>query len=81
MTLNAELVSKAMQLTADERAELARQLILSLEPAEADTDAEQAWDAEIERRLEAIDGGTARLTDWRESIERARAAIRKANPQ
>lgn len=32
----------------------------------ADPDAEAAWDAEIERRIEAIEAGTIRLEPWAE---------------
>jgi putative addiction module component (TIGR02574 family) len=74
---STELLNKAMELSADERAELARRLILSLDSAPADADADGAWDKEIERRLERLDRGEAKLVDWRESVERARKSLRE----
>jgi hypothetical protein len=32
--------------------------------AEADPDAEAAWDSEIDRRIEAIEAGTVQLESW-----------------
>ena len=57
MTLAVEKYRSDLQsLSEDERAELAHLLILSLEPG-ADSDAETAWDAELERRAEEIRSG------------------------
>jgi Putative addiction module component len=80
MAIKQELVSTALDLPAGDRAELARQLILSLEPLEVDADADLAWEAEIEHRLKAIDSGEAVSVDWRKSIERARASLTKPTP-
>lgn len=41
----------------------------------ADKDAASAWDAEIQRRLAEIDGGTAKLIDREELRRRMRARI------
>ena len=51
-----------MNLPDEERAELAHDLIASLD-APADPDAADAWDAEISRRLAEIHAGTAKLVD------------------
>ncbi|HEV7765197.1 MAG TPA: addiction module protein [Thermoanaerobaculia bacterium] len=49
MTTNAQKVfEQALTLTANDRAELAAQLLASLDEVEADV--ESAWAAEIERR-------------------------------
>jgi putative addiction module component (TIGR02574 family) len=77
MAIKQELVSTALDLSADDRAELARQLILSLEPAEVDADADSAWEAEIEHRLQAIDRGETTSVEWRQAIERARSSLSK----
>jgi len=45
-------------LSEEDRAELAQFLIASLDEG-ADSDAEAAWDAELERRAEEIRGGQA----------------------
>jgi putative addiction module component (TIGR02574 family) len=59
MSNSAEkLKTELAQLSAQERAELAHFLILSLEGA-VDPDAEAAWDAELERREREISVGTA----------------------
>ena len=79
MSLHAELLNRVMTLPDNERAELARQLIISLESAapEAGADLDAAWDAEIERRLEQVDRGEVELRDWRQSIERIRATLKR----
>lgn len=48
----------ALGLAADERAELAHELLTSLD-GPADSDAASAWEAEIERRLDALQSGQA----------------------
>jgi putative addiction module component (TIGR02574 family) len=55
----------ALRLDDAARAELAAELLASLD-GPADPDAEQAWDAEIERRIEAIEAGQIRLEPWTE---------------
>ena len=55
----------ALKLPEIERAELAQELMASLDGS-ADADVEQAWDAEILRRLADIDAVTARLLDREE---------------
>ncbi len=77
MAIKQELVTTALDLPADDRAELARQLILSLEPAQVDADADSEWEAEIERRLQAADRGDAALGDWRQAVERTRNSLSK----
>ncbi len=71
----AELMSKALKLPCKDRAELARRLIESLDLSPAEAIVEEAWNAEINRRLDRLDRGDAKLIDWRESVERARRAI------
>jgi putative addiction module component (TIGR02574 family) len=58
MTQQAEkLRIEALQLTDADRAELAGALISSLE---SETDAEAAWDYELERRLAKIESGISK---------------------
>jgi hypothetical protein len=68
-----------MKLPADQRAQLARRLILGLETPDydADADADQLWEREIERRLQAIDRGEVEPLEWRQSIDRARQSHRR----
>ena len=66
--------SDALSLSQAERAELARNLVASLDGA-AEGDAEEAWDAEIQRRLAEIDSGNAELIDREEFRRRMRARV------
>lgn len=59
MTETAEkLKLELAQLSTEERAELARFLIHSLDE-EFDHDVESIWDVELTRRMQGIDNGTA----------------------
>lgn len=53
-----KLAQDALTLPEAARAQLAQTLLQSLEPL-AEADVEQAWDAEVTRRLERVRGGTA----------------------
>ena len=66
--------SEALNLSEPERAELAHNLVASLDgPSEPDV--EKAWDAEILRRLAEIDSDTANLIDREEFGRRLRARM------
>ena len=60
-----DVLADALRLEPDARAEVAAELLASLD-GPADPDAEAAWDAEIERRIAAIQAGTIRLEPWSE---------------
>lgn len=60
-----ELLRQALTLDEKDRASIAGALIESLE-AEVDPDAEQAWDAEIRRRVAELDAGTVQTIPWSE---------------
>jgi len=62
------VLADALRLDTDARAELAAELLASLD-GPADADAESAWDAEIERRINQIEAGEVRLELW-ESVKR-----------
>ena len=66
--------SEALRLSESERAELAHSLVSSLD-GPADADAEAAWDAEIRRRLDEIQAGTAELIDREELRRRIQARM------
>ncbi len=57
--------AEALELSEADRAELAHSLVVSLDGL-PDADAAKAWDAEIVRRLDEIDAGTAKLVDREE---------------
>jgi putative addiction module component (TIGR02574 family) len=65
--------AQALKLTAEERAQLADRLIASLF---ADHEVEEAWAVEVERRIEEIESGRAKLVPAAEALARARAAIK-----
>jgi putative addiction module component (TIGR02574 family) len=75
MAAEQELTAQAMSLPADQRAQLARRLILSLESPDYDADADQLWGREIEQRLAAIDRGEVEPLEWRASIDRIRQSL------
>jgi putative addiction module component (TIGR02574 family) len=75
MALDTATLAKALELSAKDRAELARQLLLSLESDEGDDDAEQAWAKEIDERLEKADRSKA--ADWPTVLKRVRGSIRR----
>jgi putative addiction module component (TIGR02574 family) len=58
-----EVLAQALSLDPKSRAELAFELLASLE-GPPDVDAEAAWEAEIRRRVAAIEAGTAKLEPW-----------------
>ena len=64
--------SEALNLPEAERAELAYNLVASLD-GPPDSDGERAWDQEIMRRLSEIDSGAAKLIDRQEFRRRMRA--------
>lgn len=70
MRVTAEDVLK-QALTLDEkgRASVAGALIESLDP-QIDPDAEEAWDAEIRRRVEELDSGAVKTIPWSEARKR-----------
>ena len=59
----AAVLADALRLDDEARAELAAELVASLD-GPADVDAESAWDAEIERRIASIEAGTIPLEPW-----------------
>ena len=58
-----EVLARALSLDPKSRAELASQLLASLE-GPPDVDAEAAWEAEMRHRVAAIEAGTAKLEPW-----------------
>jgi len=69
MTRSAQAVlADALRLDADTRAELVAELLASLD-GPSDPEAESAWDAEIARRIQAIEAGQIRLEPW-EAVKR-----------
>jgi putative addiction module component (TIGR02574 family) len=65
MTKPAEVVlAEALRLDPDARAQLAAELLASLD-GPGDPDAEAAWQVEIERRVAALEAGNLKLESWK----------------
>ncbi len=71
------LLTQALQLPLDQRANMARQLLLSLEPEPFKEDYESAWETEILERIKRMDQGLSKTHDWREAHEQIRNKLRE----
>jgi putative addiction module component (TIGR02574 family) len=56
------IVEQALKLSPTERADVAEQLLASLDEA-LDSDVEKAWQEEIQRRLQQVERGEVELID------------------
>jgi putative addiction module component (TIGR02574 family) len=61
----SKLLKQALSLSADERAALANSLLDSLVGAD-DEGVQEAWDAEIARRIQNLKSGKAITVPWEE---------------
>ena len=69
MVSSSEVLANAMMLPEKERADLAHQLLLSLEPEDfGDDEIASAWQQEITTRLKQIATGNFNAHDWRQAI-------------
>ena len=75
MASSKSVLAEALQLPPEERADVARQLIASLDEP-TDEDVEASWLAEAERRLEEVERGTARCEPWEAVHDRIAARLR-----
>jgi len=66
-----------MALPLDDRAELARELLASLD-GPPDPDAHQAWDVELCRRINELRAGKATLLEPEDVLARARQRLKEA---
>ena len=72
----ARIWAEALALSPDERSELARALLRSLDDEPGDDPAvDEAWAAEIERRAASVADGTAELVPWDEVKAGLRAEL------
>jgi len=75
MTQDAhELLQKALALPESERAELAGNLISSLETA-VDPDVDAAWQVEVARRAQDIQQGKVKTVAWEDVGQKGRSII------
>lgn len=59
------LLTQALRLSRGERAEMAAELLASIDDV-AEPGAEEAWEAEIERRANRVVSGESKGRDWDE---------------
>ncbi|NGZ10795.1 MAG: hypothetical protein CV088_15645 [Nitrospira sp. LK70] len=72
MTQKSQVVlEEALKLSSNERAEVAERLIASLDEV-PDADVEQAWQEEIQKRIQQIDRGEVKMIPWEEVQRRLR---------
>lgn len=74
-----ELLRDALTLPLAERADVAAELLASLDEAEAEhaADVEAAWAAEVERRARRVLAGETAGTPWEDVRRRAEAELRR----
>ena len=65
-TVIDDLFAQASVLSDEDRATLAARLLESLDPSEPDEGVEEAWDAEIQRRMDDYRAGRAKTIPWSE---------------
>ncbi|KYF59835.1 addiction module protein [Sorangium sp. So ce854] len=75
MSSRNAVLAQALQLSPEERADVAKCLIASLDEP-ADQHVEAAWLAEVERRLQDVERGTATFVSWDVVRERIAARLR-----
>ena len=73
-TTAEEIETAAMHLSVSERARLAQRLLASLDE---DSEVEQAWAAEIDRRIAAYENGDTTLVPAAEVFARIRTRLRQ----
>ncbi len=77
MTQDASrLLAEALRLPPADRADLAAELIESLDDT-ADDDADAAWDAQIQDRIAQLDAGAVKTIPWAQVRRRIMGAIKR----
>ena len=67
------LEAEALKLTTGERAAFAQLLLASLDE---DAEVEEAWAAEVERRIAEVENGTVQLIPVADALAQVRAALK-----
>jgi putative addiction module component (TIGR02574 family) len=62
----SDLLKRALALPVDERAALANTLLDTLEGTNESVSVQEAWDAEVARRIEDLKAGKAVTVPWKE---------------
>jgi putative addiction module component (TIGR02574 family) len=69
-----ELLQKALTLSDAERAELAGNLIASLDAIQ-DPDVDAAWQEEIARRFREVQSGKVKTVSWQSAIKKGQSLL------
>ena len=69
-----ELLQKALGLPENERAELAGNLIASLD-GKVDPDVDVAWQQEVARRAREVQSGQVKTVEWEEVERKGRSLL------
>jgi putative addiction module component (TIGR02574 family) len=80
MATSSDVLNAAMALNSEERAAIAHQLLLSLEPTPGDPGIDGAWADEVRRRREAIRNGHTTPRDWDTALSDIRKSIASKKP-
>jgi putative addiction module component (TIGR02574 family) len=72
-----QLLLEALKLSTEDRAELATELLASLDEPDEGDDVENAWAAEIEKRARRVLAEDSSGTPWEEVRERLRRDVLK----
>jgi putative addiction module component (TIGR02574 family) len=75
MTNAREIITAAMALPPEARAEIAERLLASLDPGNAEVDA--AWEPEIERRIQEIEDGRISMIPHEQVMIQVRNRLRR----
>lgn len=65
------IMEQALKLSPTERADMAEQLLASLDE-NLDSDVEKAWQEEVQRRLQQVERGEVKTIPWEEVQRRLR---------
>ena len=76
-TAVAKICVEALSLPRKSRAELAHRLLVSLEEDEPSPEIEAAWEAEVKKRYQDIQEGTAKVRPAKEVMRDAFRSLRK----
>lgn len=72
-----DIKKQALQLSEEERAELAHLLIDSLNPDTEYDDSEEAWSKELKKRIDRYEQGASTTKSWAEVKKNAQALLNK----
>ena len=82
MSSRTTVLAIALQLPRSERAELVKELAASLNDQDETptADVEAAWLAEVDKRIEKIEQGTAKYETWEVARARVAGRVRPLQP-